>query len=262
MLHDSFRFCPSCGQNKHVHPVTFGHFLHDATHFFTHADKGIFPLLKNLAIRPGVVGREYLEGKRKKYMSPLNFLLIVLGLFVFTLTTFKTFQRTTDFNNVRASVRQIPDEETRERRLAKVNRAERATQFITKYSNIVNLFFATPLISLIFYLFYKSRRVRFFEHLAFNFYLSGFVLLIFIILISPLIKLIDSTRFYLIAIGLFLLIELIYRAQAYYQFFNEKGRKPYLKALLVSVLAILLWSIVSRTLITLYINTGFYLDKG
>ncbi len=49
----------------------------------THADKGLFQLLRDLVIKNGQVAREYVDGKRKKYFSPLNFFLLVAAVFVF-----------------------------------------------------------------------------------------------------------------------------------------------------------------------------------
>ncbi|GEM_PF-4297466 len=66
-------YCPQCGQKTDIHRLTFTHILHEFFHAFTHADKGIFHLLKGLATQPGTVAREYVEGKRKKYFNPFTF---------------------------------------------------------------------------------------------------------------------------------------------------------------------------------------------
>jgi hypothetical protein len=68
-LEISAKFCPQCGQKTDTHRLTIGHIVHDSVHAITHADKGIFHLLKDLAVRPGVVAREYIGGKRKKYFK-------------------------------------------------------------------------------------------------------------------------------------------------------------------------------------------------
>ena len=72
-LEKGFEFCPQCGQPAHHHRLNLSHISHEVLHFFTHADKGIFYLVKELFIKPGVVTREYIAGKRKKYFSPLSF---------------------------------------------------------------------------------------------------------------------------------------------------------------------------------------------
>lgn len=64
------KFCPNCSQKAATHRLTLGHFIHETTHALTHTDKGILLLIKELFVRPGIVAREYVEGKRKKYFNP------------------------------------------------------------------------------------------------------------------------------------------------------------------------------------------------
>src|SRR5688572_5577066 len=82
------KFCASCGQKANTHRLSFHDLGHDALHYITHADKGIFHLIKELARRPGTVAREYIDGKRAKYFKPINLFLIVGTILVFMTTTF------------------------------------------------------------------------------------------------------------------------------------------------------------------------------
>lgn len=102
------KFCPDCGQATAVHRLSFSHLLHEMVHFFTHADKGIFYLVRQLARRPGTVIREYVAGRRKVYFSPLNFFLIAVGMFLFVQTTFKPM-RVTNLEGAKNAAMQIPD---------------------------------------------------------------------------------------------------------------------------------------------------------
>lgn len=72
-LTESYAFCPGCGQKAHLHRLSWHEIGHGLVHYFTHADKGIFSLLKDLATKNGVVAREYIEGQRRKYFPPPNF---------------------------------------------------------------------------------------------------------------------------------------------------------------------------------------------
>jgi hypothetical protein len=74
------RFCGACGQRVAAARLTMRDIGHDLLHAITHADHSIFSLLKSLVIRPGVVAREYVEGKRKKHFGPFAFLIISVGL--------------------------------------------------------------------------------------------------------------------------------------------------------------------------------------
>ena len=74
------KFCPDCGQKTDTHRLSLGHIWHDLVHAFTHADKGFLHLIKHLAIKPGKAAREYVNGHRKKYFNPFNFLILVVGV--------------------------------------------------------------------------------------------------------------------------------------------------------------------------------------
>jgi hypothetical protein len=256
-LNQEQSFCEKCGQEVNIHRISFGHIIHEGVHFLTHADKGIFFLLKELALRPGHVAREYIEGKRKKYMPPVSFFLIMVGLFVLATNSFKTFERSANFAQVKAMLAKEQDVVKRERRLAKITRAEQATKFMNKNSNLVSLLVATPFVTLIFFLFYIRRRYNYIEHLIANFYFAGFSALFFIFIVAPLFHFVNSSQFYFSAITCFLIFEIIYRSIAYYQFMNRRGAKDYLFALLPSAVAVVLWSALSYTIIEFYISTGF-----
>jgi hypothetical protein len=56
-----------------LHRISMHEVVHDGVHYFTHADKGLPQLVRDLVLKGGVVAREFVNGKRKKYFSPLNF---------------------------------------------------------------------------------------------------------------------------------------------------------------------------------------------
>src|SRR5688572_23676889 len=77
------KFCPDCGQKADIHRISIKHIIHDVVHAFTHADKGLLLLVKELLLRPGFVAREFVGGKRKKYFNPLSFLVIASALLAY-----------------------------------------------------------------------------------------------------------------------------------------------------------------------------------
>lgn len=248
-------FCSYCGQTAHTHRLNMPHLLHEAVHFFTHADKGIFYLIRQLAVRPGIVAREYVLGKRKKYFSPLNFFLIVVGLFLFVQTTLKPMQGS-NMTALKESVRKIPDQVVRERRLAKLERAEAATAFMARYSNYVNMA-VTPLIALVFFLFFYRSGYNYTEHLVANLYITGFNALVFVLVITPFLLLAKETSWHLLGIYIFLFWEAFYRAFTYYRFLPKKGFRHLVSVSLVAILTVIAWSMLSRGVIGWYIETGF-----
>ena len=73
--------CHSCGQRAHVHR-TLSAFFHDLLHGVLHFEGKIWRTLPLLAWRPGKLTREYIDGRRASYVSPI-------ALFLFTI--FVTF---------------------------------------------------------------------------------------------------------------------------------------------------------------------------
>lgn len=68
--------CHACGQRAHVHR-TLGAFLHDLVHGVLHFEGKFWRTLPLLAWQPGRLTREYIDGKRASYISPI-------ALFLFT----------------------------------------------------------------------------------------------------------------------------------------------------------------------------------
>lgn len=71
------RFCPKCGQeNVEIRPK----FHHLISHFFAdlfHYDSGFWKTMKTLLFKPGIIVREYLNGKRKSYVEPVKLYIFV-----------------------------------------------------------------------------------------------------------------------------------------------------------------------------------------
>lgn len=83
--HQNFegKYCSHCGQKAGVGRLTLHEVFHDVIHAFTHAEKGILRLTKELLITPGKVYNGYISGKRKSYFSPVMFFLLTIGLLIF-----------------------------------------------------------------------------------------------------------------------------------------------------------------------------------
>ena len=84
------RYCHVCGQENTEPKETFWHMV---THFFydiTHFDGSFFITLKDLLFKPGFLSREYMLGRRKKYLHPVR--MYVFTSAVFFLVFFSLFQ--------------------------------------------------------------------------------------------------------------------------------------------------------------------------
>ena len=69
--------CHACGQHAHVHR-TIGAFFHDLLHGVFHFEGKIWRTLPLLAWRPGQLTREYIDGRRASYVSPIALFLFVV----------------------------------------------------------------------------------------------------------------------------------------------------------------------------------------
>lgn len=77
-------YCSACGQKAELHLDAHG-FVHDAMHEFLHLDGKILQSLKLLLFRPGQLTRDFLDGRRARYISPIRLYLTFSVLF-FALT--------------------------------------------------------------------------------------------------------------------------------------------------------------------------------
>ncbi len=73
--------CHHCGQEAHLHR-TIGAFLHDLMHGVLHLDGKIWRTLPMLVLKPGQLTREYIDGRRRRHVSPMAmFLFSVFAMF-------------------------------------------------------------------------------------------------------------------------------------------------------------------------------------
>jgi hypothetical protein len=70
------RFCPECGEQLVLERPSVRGLLGEAVHTFTHFDEGFLYTLKQLAIRPGSMQRQYLTGPRRHFHKPFSMFAI------------------------------------------------------------------------------------------------------------------------------------------------------------------------------------------
>jgi hypothetical protein len=199
-------YCSVCGQQTNTRRLKFRHIMGEIVHAFTHADKGFFYLIKELAIRPGSVAREYIEGKRKKYFNPFNFLLIVAAVYAFFTIHFHVLDPY-DANPV--------------------------SRFLSHYSNLI-LILGTPLLSFFSWLFFKNSKMNFSESLVFNAFLIGEINLFYDLIVAPLV--LAFKPYYAVFIGIYILIWVCYYCWACMYFFQQPALSSVIKGILIIVL--------------------------
>jgi hypothetical protein len=76
------RFCPECGQPAHVHR-TLGHVFEEFLHGVLHFDTKAWRTLPLLVFKPGKLTREYVHGRRARYIAPFALFLFTVFLMFF-----------------------------------------------------------------------------------------------------------------------------------------------------------------------------------
>jgi hypothetical protein len=77
------RFCQNCGQPGHVHR-TLGHVFEEFLHGVLHFDTKAWRTLPLLLFKPGKLTRDYVYGKRARYIAPFAIFLFTIFVMFFT----------------------------------------------------------------------------------------------------------------------------------------------------------------------------------
>ncbi|WP_374273911.1 DUF3667 domain-containing protein [Brevundimonas sp.] len=78
-------FCSNCGQPTHVHRSLL-HLVEELLHGVMHFDGRVWRTVPLLFINPGRLTREWIQGKRSRYVSPLALFLFTIFLMFFALS--------------------------------------------------------------------------------------------------------------------------------------------------------------------------------
>lgn len=70
-------FCAQCGQRVEPRIHSLPRFAHEAFETVTHADSRLWQTLVPLLVRPGHLTREFLRGRRARYLPPFRLYLVV-----------------------------------------------------------------------------------------------------------------------------------------------------------------------------------------
>jgi len=116
------RHCHQCGQAAHVHK-TLGAFFHDLMHGVFHFEGKIWRTLPLLVRDPGKLTREYIDGRRASYVSPIALFLFVVFL---TFAVFNSLGDPIHFDNDPKTVAKALAEADRD--IAELEKAKTAAE--------------------------------------------------------------------------------------------------------------------------------------
>lgn len=239
-LEAGYQFCPTCGQSSAIHRFTLGHFFHEAGHALTHADKGFFYLIKELAIKPGTVLKEYItEGKRKRYFNPFTFMLLMSGLLLFFTLVFKPYDTETA-GMTKEEVKQYQAQVPQGQQI--MERQKKFAAFMEKNTKLISLA-SVPLTAFIFWIFFRKKGLYYAEHLVAALFLTGFFT-IFNILMTPILTMLKGSVLYRNLSLLPLLFQFIYFGWAYIPILSVSGAVRKWKVYFVSLVNVVVWFVL------------------
>lgn len=73
-------FCHACGQRYHDERFPVRRVLRDLTARFLDLESGFLHTVYRLTVAPGTVGRDYVAGRRQRYVGPATYLLVITTL--------------------------------------------------------------------------------------------------------------------------------------------------------------------------------------
>ncbi len=163
-MEESFRFCPTCGQETHDKIVTFKSFIADFLGDYFTFDSKIFRSVIPLFTNPGFLTNEYLAGKRVKYILPLRLYIFISIVFFLLLSMESATEQLSQETYTDNASDEIP-----------------AEFFDSFFNNFLPKFFFVllPLFALILHgLYYRSKKF-YLSHFIFSIHFHAFAFLLF-----------------------------------------------------------------------------------
>ena len=214
------KYCPECGVKKNHGRIYFRDQLHDALYYVFSLSSPFTTTFKGLMTNPGKVGREYIEGKRKKYYTPIKYFILCSAVYFITV-------KITGID---------PD-------------AEYTSEIIRKNANYL-VFILVPLFALFSKLFFRKQGYSYAEYLAFSFLLIGHYILLSTLYIP--------VMYFAPQAGLWSNITIIYLVWGLISFHSGNLWKRVILSILATAIAYTIYALLNIGIIISYLYlTGF-----
>ncbi len=176
------RYCADCGEHTEPHDYSMTHFVAEVLETTAHVDGRVFASFRSLLTRPGQLATDFLAGRRKTLMGPVQmfvvcnviyFLFLPLALQMpFT----STLRMQTENRPWRVMAKRMVDAKV-------VDRHEDIASYATHFDETAHLqghslvMLMVPLFAIGVWVLHPRARRYYGEHLVFSFYAMGFLLL-------------------------------------------------------------------------------------
>lgn len=234
-LETTHHFCPNCGQEHKERVIYFKEFFIDFLGDYFTFDSKIIRSVKPLLFNPGFLTREYLDGRRVRYIPPLR-MYIFISIFFFLMLSSSKEPIQLDGENLDAA-------------------------FFDAYFDIWMprlFFFLLPLFAFFTYFLFRQRGRYYLSSFIFSVHFHAFVLLLFTVYIF--ITSYFSQAMYgvnqwmLLACGL--IVE-IYLLMALKRVFDKKWFSTWLRLIFLNVLYIVSVAVIFLAIAVLIYKTQY-----
>lgn len=204
-------FCRNCGEKKiDHHDYSIRHYLEGAVDLFTHFDSKFFRSAWFLVSKPGYLSSEYLQGRRVRYMKPLQLFIFINIIYYFSITLFhfNTFTTPLAIQLHQNNYYPAYAEQQVNKKIQKENTGYEALE--VKYNEKTTvlsktlIFLFIPIFALLFYPLFFRKRKYFLEHVvvathfwAYNLILLGVILPLLTLPLIGLFKLLNIPEEYI-----------------------------------------------------------------
>ncbi|MBS1494167.1 MAG: DUF3667 domain-containing protein [Bacteroidetes bacterium] len=168
------KYCHNCGQQKISKRFSVKSLFHDFLHSSFHWESTLISTIKELLISPGNFMRNYIEGKRKSYSSPVSF-------FILTLTIFLILFHFISENYLNYINQMVMGERSNSLSIYGMTVPELQHLISSKLNYF--MFILPPAFGFSFILFFRKTKINFAESLVISFYVLGQGMLISSVLI-------------------------------------------------------------------------------
>lgn len=171
------RFCPHCGQATTLHVPTVAEFVHEFINHYIALEGKLWRTLGTLFFRPGLLSREYLEGRRERYVLPLRLFLTFSIVFFIAI---KFIEPPLPLNRSPVADRAATAQTGKS--VAALTSDERkavALRNVAKNGPYA-AFLLLPIFTVLLRLMYAKRRLNFGSHLVFAFHFHAVVFTLFL----------------------------------------------------------------------------------
>jgi hypothetical protein len=218
-------FCANCGQKTTTKRLDWQYVYDELKYTFLHVNNGLLFTAKQLYIRPGIMVREFIEGKRVKHYKPILMVFVLAGIMGLALHYLKLEKLVSNYNSGNPEV------------------TAKTFRWISSHYTIVELLLL-PIISLASWISFRKWGYNYIENVIINSFATSQRLL-FSIASFPILYLLQEKSIYLK--NIIQLPEYLLTIWLYWQLYQDKSIKQRIVRLFlfgVAVLFIFLTAII------------------